>query len=140
MRRLYVLYDSRCGICSRLRTWMQRQPAYLLVDFVPAGSERARRLFPDLRHDEQPSELLVVTDEGDVYVDDAAWLICLWALREYRSWSWRLARGPLRPFARAAWDFLSTNRAKLAEMLSLKSDAEVARELERNAPPSCELS
>jgi predicted DCC family thiol-disulfide oxidoreductase YuxK len=133
---LYVLYDARCGICSRVRVWMQEQQSYVALAFVPAGSERARRLFPDLDHDANPRELVVVTNEGEVYSDDAAWLLCLWALVEYRSWSFRFARGPLRPLARAAWQLLSANRRELARMLALRSDEEVARELERQ-PETC---
>lgn len=135
IHRLFVVYDSRCGVCSRLRHWMLQQPAYVHVDFVPAHSERARRLFPLLDHGS--SELMVVTDAGEVYVDDAAWLMCLWSLREYRSWSYRFARGPLRPFARAAWDFLSANRQTLAQMLALKSDQDMANELAKRSD-ACE--
>ena len=137
IHRLFVLYDARCGICSRLRLWIFNQPALVAYEFVPAGSERARRLFPALDDAAELQELVVVTDGGEVYIDDAAWIICLWGLREYRTWSYRFARGPLRPFARAAWDFLSSNRRQLAQMLSLRSDEEIARDLERRAT-SCE--
>lgn len=136
--RLYVLYDARCGICSRLRSWTQQQRAFVPVDFVAAGSDRARRLFPQLEHSAEPRELVVITDEGDVYLDDAAWIVCLWALVEWRNWSFRFARGPLRPLARAAWEFLSANRHELARMLSLQSDEEVARRLERQHGSACE--
>jgi len=130
MRRIYVLYDSRCGVCSRLRAWMVEQPTYFAIEFVAAGSDRARRLFPELHHDEQPSELVVVTDEGDVYFNDAAWIVCLYALVDYRAWSFRLARTPLRRLARSAWEMLSKNRAQLSRMLALSNDAELARTLE----------
>jgi predicted DCC family thiol-disulfide oxidoreductase YuxK len=139
IRRLYVLYDSRCGICSRLRLWIQNQRAFVIYDFVPAGSERARRIFPSLEHDANVSELVVVTDGGAVYADDAAWILCLWGLREYRSWSHRFAHGPLRPLARAAWDFLSTNRSQLAAMLSMRSDEDIARELAQR-PGVCDIT
>jgi predicted DCC family thiol-disulfide oxidoreductase YuxK len=140
MRRLYILYDFRCGICARLRVWMQQQRAYVPVEFIAAGSNLARRMFPTLLNDGEPRELVAVTDEGDVYLDDAAWLVSLWTLVEYRTWSYRFARGPLRPLARTAWDFLSTNRQQLAQMLSLKSDEEVARELDRRSTGACDLT
>jgi predicted DCC family thiol-disulfide oxidoreductase YuxK len=130
MHTIYVLYDSRCGVCSRLRAWMVEQPAYVALEFVAAGSARARRLFPELHHDEQPSELVVVTDDGDVYINDAAWIVCLYALVDYRAWSFRLARLPLRRLARSAWEMLSKNRAQLSRVLALTSDAELARRLE----------
>ncbi len=137
MRAIYVLYDSRCGVCSRLRAWMLEQPAYLTIDFVPAGSGRARSLFPELRHDEQPSELVVVTDEGEVYLDDRAWIVCFYALVEYRSLSFRLAGPPLRRLARAAWEIVSKNRLALSRVLALRSDADVAAQLESQPATGC---
>jgi predicted DCC family thiol-disulfide oxidoreductase YuxK len=140
IRTMWVLYDARCGICSRVRTWMQQQRSFVAVEFIPAGSERARSLFPELDHPDVPRELVVITDQGDVYLDDAAWILCLWALAEYRTWSFRFARGPLRPLARAAWDFLSANRHELARMLSLESDDELARRLaDRKATTTCDI-
>jgi predicted DCC family thiol-disulfide oxidoreductase YuxK len=137
--RIYVLYDARCGLCSRLRVWMTEQRALVDLDFVPAGSERARRLFPELAHDaDPPRELVAVTDEGEVYVDDAAWIVCLFALADYRQWSFRLARPPLRRLARGAWELLSSNRAALSRMFHLESDAELRAELESRSAAPCE--
>lgn len=92
-----------------------------------------------MRHEEQPSELVVVSDAGEVYFNDAAWIVCLYALVDYRAWSFRLARPLLRGLARVAWETLSKNRASLSHLLALASDAELARKLEAEpAPaPSC---
>lgn len=137
--RLYVLYDSRCGICSRVRSWVASQRQSVPLVFIAAGSEYARKMFPELDHAATPRELVVVNESGDVYLDDAAWIVCLWALTDYRMWSFRFARGPLRPLARAAWDFLSANRNELARMLSLQSDDDVATRL-RERDPGCDLA
>ncbi len=138
--RVYVLYDSRCGLCSRLRSWMQLQRAYIPIEFVAAGSPHARRLFPELPHDDQPPrELVVVTDQGDVYTDDAAWIVCLYALVDYRVWSFRLARQPLRRLARGAWELLSSNRSQLSRMFHLESDAELQAQLETRSRAACDL-
>lgn len=137
MRKIYVLYDSRCGLCSRARSWMIGQPAYLDIDFVAAGSERARRLFPDLRHPDIPSELVVVSDAGEVYYGDAAWIVCLYALVEYRAWSYRLSRPHLQRFARRAWEMISSNRQEISRMLALKSDAAIAQQLEARPESGC---
>src|SRR5215470_7486170 len=131
MNELFVLYDSRCGICSRLRRWMLEQPAYFPIEFIAAGSSRARQLFPELQHDDEPSELVVISDEGEVFTGDAAWITCLYALVDFRDWSFRLARPSLRGLARGAWEVLSKNRNRLSRMLSLSSDAELARTFER---------
>lgn len=137
---LYVLYDARCGLCSRVRAWAIEQPAYVELDFLPAGADRARMLFPTLPHDAVTSELVVVTDEGEVYIDHDAWIVCLWALRDYREWSRRFSKGVLRPLARSAWHFLSENRLAFSRMFALRSDDEIARRLSAHTPPSCELN
>src|SRR5258708_26353248 len=102
MRKIFVLYDARCGVCSWLRTWISAQPAYFAIEFIPAGSARARRLFPELSHEEEPSELVVISDAGEVYFADAAWIVSLYALVYYRAWSFRLARPALRALAPVA--------------------------------------
>ena len=47
MERLYVLYDSQCGLCSWAKHWLMRQPALIDLRFIPAGSGLAERLFRD---------------------------------------------------------------------------------------------
>jgi predicted DCC family thiol-disulfide oxidoreductase YuxK len=139
MKTIYVLYDSRCGLCSRARSWMLAQPAHLAIEFVAAGSEIAKERFPQLRHSAMPTQLVVVDDRGGVYYGDSAWIVCLYALTEYRSWSYRLVRPPLRHLARRAWELFSSNRQQISETLALKSDAEVARELQSQPESVCEV-
>ena len=50
---------------------------------------------------------MVVSDEGAVYRDGSAWIMCLFALEEYRDWANRLAHPLLRPLARQAFALLS---------------------------------
>ena len=54
--------------------------------------------------------LVVISDAGEVWRGECAWVTCLWALREYREWSFRLANPILRPFARRACELVSVNR------------------------------
>ena len=108
MDRLYVLYDARCGLCSWAKRWMMRQHALLDLRFIPAGSRLSERLFPGLdQPGEQPEELVVVSDDGAVYRNGSAWIMCLFALEAYREWSNRLAHPLLRPLARQAFSLLS---------------------------------
>uniref|UniRef100_UPI0038D3E06E thiol-disulfide oxidoreductase DCC family protein n=1 Tax=Streptomyces shenzhenensis TaxID=943815 RepID=UPI0038D3E06E len=78
---LTVLYDAECSLCTFLRDWLGRQPQLVPLDLVPAGSEEARRRFPDLDHSATLDEVTVVGDAGQVYRDTAAWIVVLWALR-----------------------------------------------------------
>jgi predicted DCC family thiol-disulfide oxidoreductase YuxK len=135
MRRLTVLYDGRCGFCVRCRRWLQAQRQLVTLEFVPASSADARSRFPTLA--DAPEELTVVSDEGDVYRGTDAWIMCLYALEEYREWSVRLARPALRPMARAAFEWLSRNRKELSQRLRLAAEEEVAAALSPLEPFTC---
>ena len=110
MDTLTVLYDARCNLCSHLRAWLEAQPAYVKLAFVPAGSQEARRRFPALDHAVTTSELTVISDDGAVYIEAKAFLICLWALRDYRAWSLRLSSPDLIPLARRVVLWVAQNR------------------------------
>lgn len=77
---LAVLYDERCPLCRRLKTWLARQATLHPFEFVAADSAEARRRFPDLDHRRSKRVLTVVTSDGAVYEGERAWLVCGWAL------------------------------------------------------------
>ena len=137
MRRLFVLYDSNCGLCTWARRWLSRQPAFLELVFIPAGSEWETRMFPGLSAEGQVEELVVVADDGGVYRDARAWIICLYALCEYREWSLRLSRPLLLPLARQAFALLSKRRKDLSRWLDLASEAQMAETLRQVVAPAC---
>jgi predicted DCC family thiol-disulfide oxidoreductase YuxK len=116
MRALTVLYDSHCELCCRIRNWLGSQPTYVELIFIAAGSEEARRRFPHLDHERALKELTVISDLGAVYRDAKAWLICLWAMREYREWSLQLGSPELMPLARRTIAWVSRNRFKFANL------------------------
>ena len=95
-RRLTVLYDARCSLCRRVRRWLSRQNQYVPLEFVAGGSAESLRRFPGLGADRMLAELHIVDDAGQVYRGEKAWLMCLWALVDYRSWSVRFAKTPHR--------------------------------------------
>jgi predicted DCC family thiol-disulfide oxidoreductase YuxK len=139
MQRLYILYDPRCGICSWARRWLARQPAYLDLTFVPAGSEQALQLFPGLTRLGEVEELVVVSDDGAVYRDSGAWIMCLYAVQEYREWALRLAHPLLRPLARQGFALLSRQRGRISRWLNLASEIEIAEALRHVDAPACTL-
>ncbi|ORT59527.1 DCC1-like thiol-disulfide oxidoreductase family protein [Streptomyces sp. CB03238] len=114
MRRLTVLYDARCPLCVHLRHWLARQRQLVPLDLVPAASEEARRRLPDLDHRATLDEITVVGDAGQVYRSTAAFIVCLWALAEYRSKAHWLATPAGMPFARATVLAAATWREALA--------------------------
>ena len=134
MNTLYVVYDDRCGLCTQLKDWLGRQPAFVRLHPV-AASEAARDLFPSL-----PSgELAVVSDSGETWLGDRAWIMVLWALRDYRSWSAKLASPMLLPVARQAFLAISRNRLAFSRWLGLYSQAELRANLSQIPIPPCEI-
>jgi len=112
MQRLTVLYDDRCGLCSGCRRWMEEQDKILNLEFVPMGSPEAQARWGPLGG--PADELLVVDDEGGVYRGADAWILCLYALTDYRVWALMLAQPPLKPpLARVVFRWVSRNRRAL---------------------------
>ncbi|MEU3243795.1 MULTISPECIES: thiol-disulfide oxidoreductase DCC family protein [unclassified Streptomyces] len=102
VRGLTVLYDARCSLCAFLRDWLVEQSQLVPLTLVPAASDEARKLFPGLDHRATLDEITVVGDAGQVYRGAAAWVVCLWALREYRALAHRLSTPAGALFARGA--------------------------------------
>jgi predicted DCC family thiol-disulfide oxidoreductase YuxK len=130
MKTLYVLYDERCAICKRLKEWLLVQRSWIGLSMVPAGSSRAKAMFPALEKIAGSNDLVVISDEGEVYLNNHAWIMCLYALEEYRHWALRLASPLLLPLARQAFDTLSKNRQAISRWASARStEKEIAEEL-----------
>jgi predicted DCC family thiol-disulfide oxidoreductase YuxK len=100
VRRLTVLYDAQCSLCVHLRSWLLRQKQLVPLDLVPAGSVEARRSYPRLDHATTLREITVIGDRGQIYTGPAAWIVCLWALAEYRPKAHWLATPAGLPFVR----------------------------------------
>ena len=137
MQFLYVFYDVTCGLCTRLRTWCERQPAYVELRFVPAGSRQAHRLLSDDLAKASREDLIVLSSEGGVYQGEGAWLMCLWALKGYRQLSIRLSDPRLAPKVREAFQVFSSSRHAISRWLGLSTDS-LQRELQWTFTPRCE--
>jgi predicted DCC family thiol-disulfide oxidoreductase YuxK len=81
---LTVLFDQRCPLCRRLKSWLAAQPTLVPIDFVAAASPEAVRRFPNLDHARTTSVLTVVAANGAVYEAERAWLVCAWALPKWQ--------------------------------------------------------
>jgi len=112
MNRLTVLYDDQCALCVGCRDWMSRQPAYVTLEFLPSSRAETRGRYGVLPW--IGDKLVVVADDGRVWAGSAAFLVCLWALREYREWSYRLSGPALAPLAERFFRVLSAKRRRIA--------------------------
>lgn len=121
MRYLTVLYDRDCHICRRARVWLDSQPKYVPLRYVAAQSDEARAMFPTLA-DTLLDKFTVVSDEGAVYREEAAWLMCLYALKRYRHWSRKLAAPGRRYLVKLMVQRISRNRLSLSKWLGTMLD------------------
>lgn len=139
MQKLYVLYDPKCELCCRLKNWILVQRSWIGIALLEAGSEKARRLFPELESIAGKEDLAVISDEGAVYLNDRAWIIVLYAMVEYRDWAARLTHPLLMPLARQAFAALSKNRHLLSRMLTSDDPETIAGELRQVELEPCAL-
>jgi predicted DCC family thiol-disulfide oxidoreductase YuxK len=114
-RSLLVLFDPQCSLCQRSRAWMLRQQSYVELRFLACSGDEARARFGDIPW--LGDELIVVADTGDVWVGPAAFLTCLWALVDWREWSFRLSGPAFAPLAERFFAALSSRRKGLAALL-----------------------
>lgn len=139
MTKIYVLYDPKCELCCRLKDWILVQCSWIGIALIPAGSEKARRLFPELEKIAGKEDLAVVTDEGAVYLNDRAWIMVMYAMVEFREWASRLTHPLLMPLARQAFATLSKNRHAISRWLSAEDPEVIARELRNVELEPCAL-
>ena len=129
-----IVYDASCGLCTRLKDWIGRQLPLVSIQFAAAGSAEARRKFSNL----PPGELAVVADTGEVWLGNHAWIVCLWALRDYRSLAVRLTSPLLLLLAREAFTVVSRNRFVLSSLLGLGSQRAMEQHLRKVVVPKCQ--
>ncbi len=139
MEKLYVLYDPKCELCWRLKNWILVQRSWIGLAVVEQGSEKAKRLFPEMDRIAGKEDLAVISDEGAVYLNDRAWIMVLYAMLEYREWASRLTHPVLMPLARQAFAALSKNRHWLSKMLNAEDPEAIAGELRQVELEPCAL-
>jgi hypothetical protein len=94
---------------------MARQPSYVRLELVPASSDAVPARFPGVPW--KRAELTVVADDGRVWGGSAAFLVCLWALRDFREWSYRLSGPELLPLAAGFFRMISAERRHIGAFL-----------------------
>lgn len=117
MTHLTVLYDADCALCRRARSWLESQTALVPLRFAAAASRSARQMFPGLDPASTLRQLTVIGDGGEVYRGAKAWLVCLWALRDYRHLSHDLSTPMALPIARRLIAWTSDHRHQVGRLL-----------------------
>lgn len=120
MKRLTVLYDEHCPLCVRAAEWMWNQTQLVPLEILPAHSAAAERRFDTLPW--RGYELCVISDDGDAWIGPAAFLMCLWALADYREWSYRMSGDTFAPLAERFFRMLSRRRSTIAALFRFGED------------------
>ncbi len=137
MKNLYVLFDQDCALCRTCSGWLAQQPAFIPLHFIPLQSPDLERRFPGVGKLDFREKLVVVSDEGAFYQGPNAWIICLYALRDYREWSFRLAHPALLPFARRACELVARNRLALSRWALKLPIEKLSQKLQAMPPEVC---
>ena len=101
MNALFVFYDGECGLCAKARKRLAGMAQRVPLLFVPHQDAQVHAIFPALASLDPDQQVIAMSDTGDIYRGDSAWITILWALRDYRSWACRLARPAWRKHAKA---------------------------------------
>jgi predicted DCC family thiol-disulfide oxidoreductase YuxK len=120
MQRLTVLYDEDCQLCVRAAAWLTQQAQLVPLELVAADSPPAAKRFSRLPW--RGYELCVISDAGDAWVGPAAFIMCLWALTDYREWSYRLSGDAFAPLAERFFRMLSRRRRSIAQLFRFGED------------------
>ena len=123
MQTLTIFYDPDCGLCTNFKRWLITQESYPALDFNPYNSEQASARLPIIADLDPASEIVVMADDGRWWQGPAAWVTCLWALKRYRAWSFRLATPKLLPIVAKLCHLLSENRLQVSHLLRLQPEA-----------------
>lgn len=116
MQSLTIYYDDQCAMCVRCRAWMEDQPALVSLRFVSCHSSDAARLRAG-GIEQVGRELVVVDDEGHVWIGPSAFIVCLWALLELRDLAITLSDGIPGWLAAKFFGVIERRRGWLALML-----------------------
>ena len=130
MKRLYVLYDGT-AIVPALPDVARRSSRPLCRWFSSrCNRPKSACRFPGIEALHPEREIVVISDTGDVWQGGSAWVMCLWALREYREWSQRLAHPALLPLPGGPCELVSENRhqGSAAGLPTASTTAEELRE------------
>ncbi len=119
METLFVFYDGECGLCSRTRNRLARMVQTIPLVFVAYQDPAVQAVFPALSLLNPEQNIIAVSDTGDIYEGDSAWITILWALRDYRRWAIRLARPRWRPHAKRVVETIAKNRGRISTWLRL---------------------
>jgi len=137
---LTVLYDGHCDFCSRCMIWLQEQQQRIPLEFIPIHSASTKQRYPSLFNKDDADELIVISNQGEVYRKDKAFIMCLFALEEYVEWAFHFSKPAYRPFIRHGYQYLSHFRFSLSKLFSSYEKEDIIKRLNLSTPENnCQI-
>ena len=137
MTRLFILYDAQCPFCLHCRQWLAAQAALLELEFIPFQAPELVGQFDGIESFRKDGQLLVVGDDGAVYQGPGAFIMLLFALRDYHEWAARLTAPALMPLAAQCLGLISSGSKNILKWLNRLNDSELGQVLRSRAVPIC---
>lgn len=131
---LTVLYDGDCGFCARCMIWLQEQQQRIPLEFIALRSDVVSSRYPALVKQGDTDELIVISNCGEVYRKDKAFIMCLFALEDYVEWAFHFSKPAYRPFVRHGYQYLSHFRFSLSALFSQYEKKDIIRRLQLSTP------
>lgn len=132
-----VYYDGHCGMCCTFHEWVNEQERAFQVRFIAYQDPLAEELFPEIHTLEPDREMIVRTQDGQLYFGAEGWVLCLFCCQKYQGVARRMAGPALLPLAKKACHALAARRHKVSKIFFRKKDREVAEELHQMEPEEC---
>ena len=120
IKRIEVYYDGRCGMCCSFHEWINRQPRAYSIEFIPYQAARAEQIFPGVGRLDPAREMIVRTDENEIFRGAEAWVLCLYSCSNHQTAAQRLAGPTLLPIAIHSCRLLAANRHRSVKFSSGK--------------------
>lgn len=135
--KIEVFYDGRCGMCCSFHEWINRQPRAYEIDFIPYQAARAEKVFPGIGTLDPAREMIVRTNQGEIYRGAEAWVLCLYSCANHQNTAMKLATPGMLSVAIRACRVLAANRHSLSKVFFRRKDKEVRETLHQMQAPEC---
>lgn len=124
LTRLTVLYDGECGLCGRLKERLQDEPVWIELEFLALQDASVPERFPGVEAYEPTRHLVIVSNTGQVYCAENAWIMILHATKAFRGLALQLSEPGLKNLAKEACQWVSGNRKSISSWCGLKAQLE----------------
>jgi len=140
INKIEIYYDGHCAMCCTFQEWLNRQDRAFDVNFVTYQSSQAEVLFPGVTKLDPDQEMIVRTDQGEVFRGAEGWVLCLLSCETYQHIAKRLAAPLLLPVAKKSCSLIASNRISISKIMFNKKDKALANTLHQMPSAPCESS